>query len=127
MIFLNYNVGSLYFGVGGGIEQLDDWSFRISPWVKFAPQIGGDSTKTLVFFSLWEIGKGEGNYWYTTSFTYESSKISVGALARRTYGVGPIFGYKIKAGVWNLKFSGAPLYDFEDKVFKPTVILTVTN
>lgn len=126
-IYLNYNVGSIYFGIGPGIEQLDKWSLRLSPWVKFAPQIGNDSTKSLVLFSLWEIGSGHDNYWYTNSFTYESSKISVGAMARRQYGVGPLFGYKVSAGDWNLKLSGAPLYDFEDNTFKPTVILTVTN
>ncbi|MCF7834621.1 hypothetical protein K9M48_01000 [Candidatus Gracilibacteria bacterium] len=126
-VYLNYNVGSLYFGIGPGVEQLDKWSFRISPWIKFAPQIGNDSTKSIVFFSLWEIGSGDDNYWYTNSFTYEYSKISVGAMARRQYGVGPLFGYKVSAGAWNLKFSGAPLYDFEDNTLKPTVILTITN
>lgn len=127
LIYLNYNVGSLYFGIGSGIEQLEDWSFRVSPWIKFAPTFKSDSTKSIAIFSLWEFGKGDGNYWYTGSFTYETSRISVGAMARRTYGVGPLFGYKLKAGNTNLKLSGAPLYDFEDKVFKPTVILTVTN
>ena len=126
-IYLNYNIGSLYFGIGPGIEQLNKWSFRISPWLKFAPQIGNDSTKTLEIFSLWEFGTGVGNYWYTNSFTYETSKISVGAMARRQYGVGPLFAYKVNAGEWNLKFTGAPLYDFEDNTFKPTVILTITN
>ncbi len=126
-VYFNYNIGSLYFGIGPGIEQLDKWSFRFSPWLKFAPQIGSDSTKTLEIFSLWEFGTGVGNYWYTTSFTYESSKISVGAMARRSYGVGPIIGYKVKTGAWNLKFTGAPLYDFEDNTFKPTVIFTITN
>ncbi|MFZ2150503.1 MAG: hypothetical protein WAZ12_01755 [Candidatus Absconditicoccaceae bacterium] len=126
-IYLNYNVGSLYFGMGTGIEQLDKWSFRLSPWVKFAPQLGNDSTKSLCIFTLWEIGQGPNNYWYTGSFTYETSRISVGAMARRQYGVGPLLGYKVKLGSWNLKFSGAPLYDFGDNTFKPTVILTVTN
>jgi hypothetical protein len=126
-MYLNFNAGDFYFGIGPGIEQLDKWSFRVSPWVKFTPQIGSDSTKSLCLFTLWEIGQGPNNYWYTGSFTYETSKISVGAMARRTYGVGPLFGYKLKAGNLNLKLSGAPLYDFEDKIFKPTVILTVTN
>ncbi len=127
LIYLNYNIGSLYFGIGSGIEQLDTWSFRLSPWVKFAPQIGSDTTKSLCMFLLWEFGAGEDNYWYTGSFTYETSNVSVGAMARRQYGIGPLFGYKVKAGKWNFKFSGSPLYDFEDNTLKPTFILTITN
>ncbi len=126
-MYLNFNVGNVYFGIGPGIEQLETWSFRVSPWIKFTPQIGGDSTKSLCIFSLWEIGQGVNNYWYTNSITYETSKISLGALARRYYGVGPLFGYKFKASSLNIKFSAAPLYDFEDSTFKPTVILTITN
>lgn len=126
-MYFNFNVGSFYFGIGPGIEQLETWSFRVSPWIKFTPQIGGDSTKSLCIFTLWEIGQGVNNYWYTASFTYETSKISVGAMARRQYGVGPLFGYKVKVASLNVKLSTAPLYDFEEYLFKPTVILTITN
>jgi hypothetical protein len=125
--FVNYETGPLSFGLGVGGEQTMDISWRVSPWIKFAPQVGADTTKHIEFFSLWEFGSGKDNYWYTNMVTYESSKLSAGVLARRQYGIGPIVGWKIKVGDWNMKFSGAPLYDLKDKVLKPTLILTITN
>lgn len=126
--YFNYNVQALSFGLGTGAEQIEnEWSFRVSPWVKFAPELQSDSTKSIALFSIWEIGKGKSNYWYSNQVTYENSNISVGAMARRFYGVGPLLGCKMSVGDWNLKLSLAPLYDFEDNTLKPTVILTVTN
>lgn len=125
--FVNYTTGPLSFGLGLGGEQTMDISWRISPWIKFAPQLGSDTTKHIEFFSLWEFGSGNDNYWYTNSISYESSKISTGVLARRFYGVGPLFGYKVKVGDFTMKFSAAPLYDFEEEILKPTLILTITN
>jgi len=128
---LNYTTGPVSFGLGAGVEQLEEWSLRIVPWFKFENKFETDTTKSVEVFTLWEFGKGtfgdQKNYWYTNSVTYETSEISIGLLARRFYGVGPLFGYKVSAGDWNLKFSGAPLYDLEDNTFKPTVILTITN
>lgn len=125
--FVNYTHGPISFGLGLGGEQTTDISWRISPWVKFAPTLKSDTTKSIAIFSLWEFGSGKDNYWYTNSLTYETSNISVGAMARRFYGIGPLFGWKFKASMWNIKLSGAPLYDFEENVLKPTFILTITN
>jgi hypothetical protein len=122
---VNYTTGNFAFGLGTGVEQLTNWSFRVSPWAQYTHPLG--EKNSLKLFSLWEIGKGTGNYWYTNSLTYETPKWSVGALGRRTYGFGPIAGYKIGIGSWNLKISAATPYDFEDTTLKPTIILTVTN
>lgn len=125
--FLNYTTGPISFGLGLGGEQTMDISWRVSPWIKFAPRFMSDTTKTIEIFSLWELGSGKDNYWYTNTVTFESSKISAGVMARRFYGIGPLLGYKVKAGDFHMKFSAAPLYDFEEKIWKPTVIFTITN
>jgi len=124
---VNYTAGNFAFGLGTGVEQLTNWSFRMSPWGQYTLPIASQKDHSVKFFSLWEIGKGDGNYWYTNSISYETPKTSLGVLARRTYGVGPIAGWKFKCGNWNLKYSGALPYDLEDKTLKPTIILTVTN
>lgn len=124
--FVNYNYKAVSFGVGAGVEQLDKWSLRVSPWVKIAPVLK-DTTKTIEIFSLWEFGKGTDNWWYSNTITYESKRLSLGAMGKRFYGVGPVLGFKLAIAKLNFKFSGAGLYDFEDKSWKPTVILTINN
>lgn len=127
LFFFNYAFPktNLSFGVGFGAEQLEKWCFRSAPWALYMVPLGKD--KTVNFFSLWEVGRGQSNYWYTNSITYETSKISLGGLFRRSYGLGPILGYKVEMGSWKVKLSAAPLCDLEDKTFKPTLIITVGN
>ena len=124
---LNYKNGIVSLGIGGGIEKLDIWSLRYAPWIQIEPKLGLDSNESIKMYSYWEFGKGINNYWYTNSISYETPDVSIGLLARKSYGVGPIIGLKFKLGTWILKTSIAPLYDFEDKVTKATAILTLTN
>ena len=124
---LNYKNGIVSLGIGGGIEKLDTWSLRYAPWIQIEPKLGLDSNESIKMYSYWEFGKGINNYWYTNSITYETPDAFFGLLARKLYGVGPIVGLKFKFGTWIVKTSIAPLYDFDDKMTKPTAILTLTN
>lgn len=124
--FVNYNYKAVSFGFGAGMEQLDTWSWRLSPWIKVAPVLK-DTTTSIEIFSLWEFGKGRDNWWYSNHITYESKRLSLGVMGKRFYGVGPVAGVKLALLKWNFKLSGAGLYDFEDKSWKPTVILTINN
>ena len=125
--FVNYAKGDFSCGGAIGAEQgKEKWSERGALWGKFAPKLR-DTTKTIEIFSLWELGEGRNNYWYYNSITYEAKQVSLGVMMKRTYGVGPIIGEKSSFVGVKFKLSLWIPYDHEDKFFKPTAVLTMTN
>lgn len=104
----------LSIGVGGGIESASTlYRFCGSIW------LGKGNASLLI---LGEKGDGRDNYWYKSTFDYKlSENFSVGMIAWRFTGVGPVANLRIKK--LDSKLWLFPAYDFESK--KPSLTLGI--
>lgn len=107
LVGFDYSVKKwLSVGLSAGIEH--------NPAIlRFGGSIWMGKGKTS-FLALLEQGKGKDNYWYKISLTRELSEtVSLGAMAWRFHGVGPIVKYTPKKS--DLTFWTLPAYDPEFK------------
>ncbi|QQR50266.1 hypothetical protein IPF86_04305 [Candidatus Nomurabacteria bacterium] len=105
LVGLSYSPKSwLNIGLSAGIEHNPAlYRFAGSVWL-------GKDRSSLLF--LWEKGDGNDNYWYKTTALYDiSTKVSLGAIAWRFHGIGPVAIYNVRK--LDSKFWVMPAHDFE--------------
>lgn len=100
---------NLSIGVQFGIETYD-------PYIRTGLSLSYISDKQACLMFL-EKGVGKRNYWYSLLYEHKLNNLATGALLQRFYGVGPVVSYTKNRSTIRL----APLYDLEEKLFKPTL------
>ncbi len=107
LVGISYSPTSwLNIGLSTGIE-VNPALYRLagSIWL-------GKDKSSLLF--LWEKGDGNDNYWYKVTALHDVSKrVSLGAIAWRYHGIGPVVFYGVKK--LDSKFWVMPAHDFEFK------------
>ncbi|MFZ2205383.1 MAG: hypothetical protein WAV23_02235 [Minisyncoccia bacterium] len=109
-------------------EGLIGFSYAPKSWLELGLSAGVEHNPAILRFggSIWigkgktsllilgEQGSGKDNYWYKTVLAYKTSDhLTLGAIAWRFHGVGPIVSYTPKKS--NVTIWLSPAYDIESK------------